>query len=177
MDYYDEDDNMDAFDWDEDALRKPPDEYMEKDTDTTNDIATKSEYKDLERVSRPGEGELIGMFSEENVKTHDPLELFRRKVRAISLQLNSKFPNTLSTSDINNMLLKAENISHIDFKSPSSYVLGFIASNGGVRINERSVENVFKSLLPYINNDSTKEYDFVKEPDVIRYARFWITLK
>lgn len=171
-----EDENT-AFNWDDDeARRKDDDEDMLNEEEKAFDDG-EEEYKDertaFER-SGPG-GDLIGMFSDENIRTRDPLELFRRKVRAISLQINENFPGVLPKADINVMLVKAEKISHIDFKSPTSYVLGYIASNGGTKINEKSVDYVFKNIIPFVNVPS-KESDFVKEPDVIRYARFWLKL-
>jgi hypothetical protein len=172
--YVEEDENM-PFNWDEDEAARPAEDEdiaeEEKAYDDGEDY--KAERNAFERVGMADE--LIGMFSDDDVRTRDPLELFRRKVRAISLQINDAFPGVLSKTDINNMLVKAESITHVDFKSPTSYVLGYIASNGGTKITDRSVDYVFKKILPYIN-DTSKEFEFVKEPDVIRYARYWLKL-
>jgi hypothetical protein len=174
-DAFEDTENM-PFDWEEDELKKVGSDIDMDNFDediAMNDTEYRSEKNVFERIGMGGE--LIGMFSDENIKIKDPLELFRRKVRAISLQINENFPGILSTQDINKILLKAENIPYIEFKSPTSYVLGYIASNGGTKITEKSVDYVFKNLIPLVN-DSTKESDFVKEPDVIRYARFWLKL-
>jgi hypothetical protein len=170
------DENME-FNWEDDEARRKDDDDEDMLNEEEKAYDDGEEYRNERNAfERAGPADdLIGMFSDENVRTRDPLELFRRKVRAISLQINDKFPGVLPRPDINNMLIKAETISHIDFKSPTAYVLGYIASNGGTKINEKSVDYVFKNIIPFVN-DPVKESDFVKEPDVIRYARFWLKL-
>lgn len=169
--YFSNDDEV-AFDW-EDDIKKTEEDIVIEDENAFD--YTEEEYKPERNINeRVGlADELIGLFSNENIKTRDPLELFRRKVRAISLNIKEEFKGVISQKDINKIIINAENIKYVDFKNPYGYVLGYIASSGGNKIDKKNVEYIFNNILPFINSESE---NFVKQPDVIRYAKFWLLL-
>jgi hypothetical protein len=176
MDYYDDEETYgfenEEFDWEADKAKMDRDEEVgeydfnddEKMYDDEEQL--RNERNVFERVGIAGE--LIGMFLDDEIRTRDPLVLFRRQVRAISLSIKEKFDNALSQQDINKMLTKAEKLPHVYFKNSTAYVLGYIASSAGDKVNLKEVDYVFKNILPLFDN--------VKKQDVIRYAKYWLTL-
>ena len=76
----------------------------------------------------------------------------------------------LSNIDIDFMLEKTLNIKNIKYKNPTAYVLGYIISDGGNKINKNKFKQVVDKILPEFK-------DFGVEPeDVLRYGRFWLKL-
>lgn len=72
----------------------------------------------------------------------------------------------MDDSEIQYMTETARNVtSKIEFKNPIAYVLGYIASSGGKEITVGNVKKAFKKL---------KSDMAVTQPDVIRYARYWM---
>ena len=101
----------------------------------------------------------------------DPTDRFKLKVNGISQDLIHKKVN-LNKNDIKILLEKVSTIKekgfNIAFINPSAYILGYIASEGGARIEKGGVKYVFEKVLKLV--------DYVSQPDVIRYARFHINL-
>lgn len=117
------------------------------------------------------------------------LEYMVTKVNAITLELISN--NVLSMDDLQVILGNIKNLDKPEFKNATGYVLGYIASNGGRKITELSMNSAF-CLLNHYNNPESQQYckenkykktnyviedPLVLEYDVIRYARLWISLK
>lgn len=123
------------------------------------------------RVGLPGQN-IIGNIPENRIERAmmEPLERFRMYVDAVARNLNNWDEVNLSEENIDFMLITAEKIPDISHKSPTAYVLGFIATNGGKNMNKNSFNHVVKKVLPRVTSGS------VLPPDIIRYARLWESL-
>ena len=64
------------------------------------------------------------------------------------------------------LLSKVGNITNVQYKNPSAYILGYLALNKG-QIDKKRVKHIFNSVLPDFKEEG------VTPPDVIRYARYW----
>jgi hypothetical protein len=82
----------------------------------------------------------------------------------------------ISDIDKQTIIDNIQKINKIGYKSPVGYILGYYASSGGSNINEKNVTIVFNSIKKI--NSLASQYPIFKisKPDIIRYARFWITL-
>lgn len=115
-------------------------------------------------------GELGELEKKINRLVQDPADRFAIYVDAISRSLINRDIVKLSQDDIESMLMPIRNIKNVEHKNPTAYILGYIASQGGRSLQHQIVEKVLKVMLPSVEDSS------VKEPDVIRYARFWMIL-
>jgi hypothetical protein len=126
----------------------------------------KAERNVFERVGYTDE---LFNISSEDIRLRDPKTIFRIKVNAISLDI-MKNTNAINKDDIRILISKISSLKYVEFKNPTGYVLGYIVTDGGKRITKKNVDFVFKTILPTVQDKS------VKEPDVIRYSRLWLTL-
>jgi hypothetical protein len=101
--------------------------------------------------------------------TTNPIEKFKIIVDANFRKI--KTTGGLSDGDLNVMMEKISGIHLIQYKNPSAYVLGYIASKGGKELSLQRFE-LAESLIPEL---SEKE-DAITPPDIIRYAVFWVNL-
>lgn len=123
---------------------------------------------DIGAFERTGGG-LLGTKGEKEKKhLQDPIEKFSVAVDAISRLLNDVSGITIEQKDIDKMVESAYLLKNIEFKNPSAYVLGYLASKGGRNIEKSTVDNVFKKALSHTKG--------VLEPDVIKYAKLWLKL-
>ena len=99
-----------------------------------------------------------------------PLENFLEDVDGISRNFEAKGILEISEYEIQDMLEIARKVKYVEHKNPWAYILGYKASNGGNNINRISVDYVFSRLHLVVDGS-------VKQPDVIRYARYWLELK
>ena len=97
----------------------------------------------------------------------DPVERFVLIIVAI-IQNLPDLPG-LNQEILVPMLENVRNIRDLQYKNHTAFILGYYVSDGGKRINKRKVDRVFQ-VLNQLHDDS------VKPPDIIRYARFWMTL-
>uniref|UniRef100_A0A6C0CZN2 Uncharacterized protein n=1 Tax=viral metagenome TaxID=1070528 RepID=A0A6C0CZN2_9ZZZZ len=155
----------------DDEDRDDEDRYDEdRDEEYTDEVEYRPSVKDVERVSR---GNIL-----DNIVTdkfdRNPYTDFVVRVNAISLDLNSfdNFTNKLKDSDIKEMIEYAANIHNIQYKNPTAYILGYIATNGGKNIDKKKVDYLIKNVL-----DITMDRSSVTPPDIIRYSRFWLNFK
>jgi hypothetical protein len=124
------------------------------------------------RVGLPGDmiGIITGSDGKINRNMLDPLQIFQIQVDAISRHLkDQKIKKILDEKDIQKMIEKSNVLKHVNYKNPTSYVLGYIASSGGTRITIEQF-NYSSKLLEYVYDTS------VLEPDILRYARLWMTM-
>ena len=105
-----------------------------------------------------------------NKLVQEPEERFAIYVDAISRSFNGRQGVTISEDDIVAMLMKIRRLQYVDKKNPTAYILGYLASNGGSRMDKKRVNEVITKILIYSEDSS------VLPPDVIRYARLWMTL-
>lgn len=100
----------------------------------------------------------------------DPLERFQIQVDAISRNLNNWDGIDISEQMITKMVETARMLNVVKHKNAASYVLGFLASHGGGKIDKKGVDFVIAKVLPHVQEEH------VLPPDVIRYARLWVAL-
>lgn len=133
----------------------------------------RDQYKDTERAG----GQVIGCWEMgidgQPLKTQTPLGRFCLKVDAVSRNINSTCKGfSISDEQIQKLLNKSQELHRVEFKNPTAFVLGYLATSRGNRaIDKTSLNNV------WICYESTSEYDrdsSIKKPDIIRYARLWV---
>lgn len=118
----------------------------------------------------PAFGDLSEIAKKMRIISEDYTEQFAIYVDAISRKLNSNNEISIAEDDIIVMLHTIRKIKIIEHVNPSAYILGYIASNGGKNMKVDKVRWVIDVVLPKLDIDS------VRPPDVVRYARFWMTL-
>lgn len=137
--------------------------------------------KVFERIGLPGDissligstmvGDIRDLQKRINKMVQDPTDRFIIYTDAIVRRLISSDAIRLSEDNIVDMLKKAKNnVKNVGYKNPTAYILGYIASEGGMRMTKQNVNNVLKNILPQVGDES------VSEQDVIRYARLWMSL-
>jgi hypothetical protein len=101
-----------------------------------------------------------------------PEEKFSRAVGAILSDWDNNDIYKIGDRDGDILLNKIQSMSKIKYINPVGYILGFIASRGGQKLDPKTdkVNYVIKNILPNIQDEG------VAPPDVIRYARFWYNL-
>lgn len=142
----------------------------------------KPEVDVYERVGLPGtmisaisgttmSGNLGELQKKINRMVQSPDDRFIIYVNAIFRKMISGDIINLSEPDLVNMLSKVKNIRNIEYKNPTAYILGYIASQGGNKkpLDKATVNKVL-NILPKIDDIS------ITPPDVIRYARYWQAL-
>lgn len=128
----------------------------------------KAEIKAFERVGPSGKlEELLSGKKTREGKDATAEDRFLTTVDALSRGLNDDEHEVLTQKDINNMLEQSQKMIYLRFKNPAGYVLGYIASNAGTKITEKSIKKAEK-LIPKLG----KNYG-IELPDIIRYARHW----
>lgn len=101
-----------------------------------------------------------------------PEERFQLYVDAISRKLNGDGVYDIGQADIDAMLDMIPNVQNVRYKNPTAYILGYLASRGGSNMDSKTVKNVLRNIDSHqiVENGVTA-------PDVIRYGRYWMTLK
>ena len=94
---------------------------------------------------------------------------FKYYVGAIINNLNENKILDISWDSRVKICQKADDIPNVKFLNPTAYILGYVATQGGKTMNKRDIKMVFRAL------DVLKD-DSIREPDVIRYSRFWMGL-
>jgi hypothetical protein len=148
-------------------------DYVYDDIDNLNNPG----YDDFLRTSEVDEcGTIPGLAGNDNMSalakklayiTADPRDKFKQYVGAISHSLTEDNILDISRVERNNMCKLANNLKKIKYLNPTAYILGFYITQGGRKINEPLLKQVFNKVLPKLPKDSG-----IKKPDVIRYARF-----
>ena len=98
-----------------------------------------------------------------------PLERFYESVNAICQKLLDK--NKLSQGDIKFILESIGKIDKPEYKNATGYILGYIVSGGGNKINKKKLLEAIDLSSDFLEDKS------VQAPDIIRYSRLWINLK
>ncbi len=167
-DYEDEFNSEEKEFEDEDSYeeRKRSSDDEDDDAFIVPEYEEKAERNVFERV---GFDDFMFGVSEQDVKLRDPETMFKIKVNAISLQIMND-TNALNKADIKILLSKISSLQYIQYKNATAYILGYIATDGGKKLTKKNVDNVFSTVLPTVADKS------VKEPDIIRYSRLWLSI-
>jgi len=111
-------------------------------------------------------GKLGDLSKTINQLTTDPEERFKRHVGAIAHNMTEDNHFDISIDDRNTMCRHASNLDKVKYLNATAYILGYVITHGGKKIDEKIMQKVFEKLR-YLTDDS------VKPPDVVRYARYW----
>ena len=143
----------------------------EDDLTPISDLDLQQGIKDWERVVMGGAG-MLGIIPENKFERAmiDPEDRFKIYIDAISRKLSNIDNVEISETNIEKMIDKVTEVNKIAFKNPTSYVLGFLASGGGRKLNINDYNFVVKKVLPYVEDTS------VLPPDIIRYSLLWENL-
>ena len=152
-------DNDDDDDWNSSG----EDEYEEEDEE---EIQYEPEINVFERVGLPGDMFGINPLTMAEKIAMSPLDKFKMDVRIVARQLDS-WDIDISNDDIIKMIETAVKVDKVEHKNPTAYVLGFLASNGGRKLDHKLFKYVVDQVI-----DKTEKGN-VKPADVIRYARLW----
>ena len=109
-------------------------------------------------------GSYFGIAKKFDAKGH-----FKETLNAIAQQLREDGLR-LSNDDIIQLIETVDQLENPQYKNPTAYLLGYIASNGGRDINKKTVNHVFTNILKTVSDKT------VKPEDVLRYARLWYNL-
>lgn len=158
----DDDTDDENFDWD-----------IDEDDDS---VQYKDEIKAFQRVGLPGDilKRTVGPDGKIDRSIQDPLERFQIYVDASARNLMGE-NISINEGDIKIMIEKAINLKYVHFKNPNAYILGYIASNGGKNITQKTFDYATNNALPLIIK-SLIDKGSIRPPDVLRYARLWSNL-
>jgi hypothetical protein len=140
----------------------------------TEETVYASEVKAFERAGPSGKlSEMISTIklSEIGKKGRDIIsaeDRFLINVDAFCRRLTSENIAKLTQKDIDTLLEKTSSISNIRFKNYVGYVLGYLATQGGISLNIDKVKNVINNILPKLEGEGS-----VMAEDVVRYSRYW----
>jgi hypothetical protein len=130
-----------------------------------------TEYIDRERA-----GATIGCWltgsDGKPLKIQDAKGKFCLKVDAVSRNIDSSCDYiSISEDQIQELLNKSQELERIEFLNSTAFVLGFLVTNGGRRsITKTYLNNIWKCYDSLMTKDKS-----VKKPDIIRYARLWMS--
>jgi hypothetical protein len=100
----------------------------------------------------------------------DALERFKYNVDAVARGLNSIEGIVISEDSIFKILEKANELEEVGHKNATAFVLGYLATSGGIKLTKAQFDQVVKNALPYVDDKS------VLPADIIRYSRLWLNL-
>lgn len=149
-------------------------EYLEQEFEDQNEIGAYDRMAFFgDEVQDINEG--IAAFSEKNRHISNPSESFRIRMDAICRSLTSNEILNITQNDINYMSDYIKKISHPEFINPTGYILGYYITSGGSvainSLNKKKLDEIFKKIKSEIKTGN------VKEPDIIRYCKFWIKIR
>ena len=145
--------------------------YTDEEGEEGDEEVFAPEINAFDRVGLPGTG-LLGAKATTRAEkmAMDPLEKFRIAVDAISRQLDSWEEITIHQDSITAMLEAAAALRVVEHKNPTAYIMGYLATGGGKKLDQQHLKKVLTTVLPRTESGS------VEPPDVIRYARLWENL-
>lgn len=131
-----------------------------------------AELKAFERASSVNPfSELITstVLDEKRKKPGSPTDKFYIKAYQTVNKINDDGVIKITQQDMRIMADKSLNVKELQYKNAVGYILGYIVSMGGQRIDKARLKKVIDEVLPVVGEDGG-----VEPPDVIRYARYWI---
>ena len=165
-------DNNPRWGWDEDD-QDEDDQDVDDWFGQGQEIAQHQDtFLDRERAG----GVILGCWNTDKdgkpLKTQTPLGRFCLFIYAISYGIKADC-HSIDEEGIKTLLSLSQKIPRVEFKNPTAFVLGYIATRGGrYNITRDSLSSVWKCYqqMHNINKDES-----ITEEDIIRYARFWRT--
>jgi hypothetical protein len=155
---------------DEENLWYSEEEYIDDPQPMTAEVKAFERAGPGSTLIGPSFGDLNEIAKKMRIISEDYSEQFALYVDAISRKLNSNEEINISEDDITAMLNNIRKLKNVEHINPSAYILGYIASNGGKNMNIEKVKWVINVVSPKLDIGS------VKPPDIVRYARFWMSL-
>jgi hypothetical protein len=114
------------------------------------------------------EGGLSGLSQVVGREYKSPGERFVGVVDAICKNLE------IDEGDIQSMLGKSNRLKNIEYINPVGYIVGYLTTDGGKGIDKVKVDQIFRQIPePRYKNLNVG----IEQPDVIRYARFWVNFR
>lgn len=95
----------------------------------------------------------------------DPLQKFTIFVSNIARNID-----IVSEEDINFMIDSASKLEYVQYKNPTAYILGFLATQNKKELTKKNLDKVVNNVLPQVQDQS------IKIEDIIRYSRLWLRL-
>ncbi len=128
-----------------------------------------NEYNVYGRVGGYLQNDILGELGtgEADIDMRDPVPRFRSFTKIVAQDMTKQGIISLQRRDIQYILDQIQYISHVKYKNPTAYVLGFWVARDG-SIDKKKFQKLSLSL-------SNLDYP-IKQPDVIRYANMWIQL-
>ena len=166
---------MSSYDDDDDDRSDVRSDASWPESDDDRELDLMPEINAFSRVGLPGSG-LITKKPTTRLEqaTQDPLDRFRRNVDAIARYLDScDEVENIDEKSIDEMIVKAADLNSVEYKNPTAYVLGFLATEGGNILSKEKFNYVINSVLPHAKSDDSVS---VLPADVIRYSRLWQNL-
>jgi hypothetical protein len=155
----------DNDDFENDDYEDYEDEYEDDDDYEENIGNFQQSIKAWERVGF-GTSNLPDSSGKKLKGIEDPIDRFKNSI--ISIALNFKNYINIDSSDIEILINNLSKLKYIHHKNPTGYVLGYIVTGGGKKINNKIIEKIKSDILPNISN--------IKLEDVIRYSRLWLVM-
>lgn len=132
-----------------------------------------AELKAFERASSTNPfSELVtgtASLDEKRGKPGSPTDKFYIKAYQTVSKINDGGTIKITQQDMRIMADKSLNVKELQYKNPVGYILGYIVSMGGQKIDSARLKKVIDDILPLVGEDGG-----IEPPDVIRYARYWI---
>lgn len=97
----------------------------------------------------------------------NPIERFSGTVDAVCRSLG------IEEEIIETILLKILSLKNVEYINPVGYIFGYIATDGGREMDNAKIQGIFRKIDVYNNMLNAG----MEQPDVIRYARFWINFR
>jgi hypothetical protein len=168
-------------------------------SDKDDNIEMQGSYKDLERTSRReiDVDIYIDMFGDKKRTKlfRSDIEIFVTDIVRITKELIDI--NVLTEKDQDNILENMGKVDRPEFKNSTAYILGYIVSQGGIKISKEyyymaltligktikdekikkiSNENIRNKIYSIKSKKYKVEDNSVESPDIIRYGRLWLNM-
>ncbi len=146
------------------------DEYYEED-DYVQEKEFGQERNVFERVGIRNDFMDIYVDKKKSRTQKTPIERFIENVNAIALDLMNSL-NIISDLDVKIILESISSVDNPEYKNPTGFILGYFATNGGVKINKKNLKKTFDIIEEEKIMDNS-----ISQPDIIRYCRLWLNLR
>ncbi len=98
-----------------------------------------------------------------------PTDKFYLKAYQMTNKINEESDIKITQEDMRIMAEKSQTIKDLQYKNPTAYILGYIVSRGGSRIDKGRFDNIVEGVLPLVAEEGG-----IEAPDILRYARYWV---